>query len=59
MTFCNVSTVGELIDALQHFSADMPVEIVSNAYAKRQIKSVEQSAADYDHEDTVQIIPND
>jgi len=41
MKFSDIETVGELIDALQHYPEGMPVILVYETYARQFIATVE------------------
>jgi hypothetical protein len=49
MRFCDIKTVGELIDALQHYDQYQRVEIVYETHAQRRIESVETREGVGDH----------
>jgi hypothetical protein len=42
MTFGDIRTVGELIDALEHFDKDMAVEMCYGTFSHREIDVVEK-----------------
>jgi hypothetical protein len=58
MRFCDITTVGELIKALEHFDEETPVEIVFETYAHRCIASVGARIIDEDNT-IIEIIPHD
>ena len=58
MRFCDITTVGELINALKHFDEETPVEIVFETHAHRRIGSIEARVIDEDNA-IIEIIPHD